>query len=417
MKNERVLQQDSNYEAPSGPQPGVAQSALNRNGGGHPVRLFVLVDALGWKFLEGREFLSDVLTYRQPLRTVLGFSSGAIPAMLTGVPPSVNGHWNLFYFDPAGSPFRWLRPFLFLPDNLLEWRVTRKLLKLTGRHLLGLGPLFECSVNVRLLPWFNYVEKKNIYARGGITGAPSIFDQVAEKGISHRIYTYHEAKDEEILREAKRDIRNQAATFYFLYLSEMDMFLHMHCKEPQEIERRLCWYDRGLREVWEAACKVDPGATMTLVSDHGMTPVRKYYDLMHDVEALGLQVPGDYLVVYDSTMARFWFFNEPTRTAILETIKKAPCGRLLEEQELRQLGVFFPDHRFGEAVFLLHPGWLLARSNFNGPSWIPAGMHGYHPDDPDSDGVFLANHPPEFPVSSVQDVHRCMLQALEVEKA
>ena len=71
--------------------------------------LFVLIDALGWKFLEGREFLSDILPVRQPLRTVLGFSSGAIPSILTGCPPAVTGHWNLFYYDPQNSPFRWLR--------------------------------------------------------------------------------------------------------------------------------------------------------------------------------------------------------------------------------------------------------------------------------------------------------------------
>ncbi len=73
------------------------------------VTIFVLIDALGWQYLEGREFLNDVLAYRAPLQTVLGFSSGAIPTILTGAPPAVTGHWNLFYYDPAGSPFLWLR--------------------------------------------------------------------------------------------------------------------------------------------------------------------------------------------------------------------------------------------------------------------------------------------------------------------
>src|SRR5215470_14554363 len=91
------------------------------------VDIFVLIDAMGWKFLEGREFLNDILPYRRPLRTVLGFSSGAIPAMLTGSSPAENGHWNLFYYDPQGSPFRWLHRFGFLPDHFLEHRVTRKL--------------------------------------------------------------------------------------------------------------------------------------------------------------------------------------------------------------------------------------------------------------------------------------------------
>ena len=43
------------------------------------VHVFVLVDGFGWSVLEGRAFLEDLLPHRQPLRTVLGYSSGAIP--------------------------------------------------------------------------------------------------------------------------------------------------------------------------------------------------------------------------------------------------------------------------------------------------------------------------------------------------
>jgi hypothetical protein len=120
------------------------------------VHLFVLIDALGWTYIQDREFLPDLLPYRQPLRTVLGFSSGAIPSILTGVPPSQTGHWNLFYYDPQHSPFRWLRYFSFLPDRVLQSRITRKLLKEMGRRVLGLGPLFECCVTPRLLRYFNW---------------------------------------------------------------------------------------------------------------------------------------------------------------------------------------------------------------------------------------------------------------------
>jgi hypothetical protein len=53
--------------------------------------------------------------------------------------------------------------------------------------------------------------------------------------------------------------------------------------------------------------------------------------------------------------------------------------------------VFFADRRYGELVFLMHPGWLISRSDFNGRGWMPVGMHGYHPDDAYSDGIFLSN--------------------------
>ncbi|MGB9513813.1 MAG: hypothetical protein WBU20_19170, partial [Candidatus Acidiferrum sp.] len=216
------------------------QRAASPSAGSTPaLSITVLIDALGWKYIEGRPFLNDWLPYRTPLRTVLGFSSGAIPTILTGEFPSQTGHWNLFYYDPSNSPFRWLRHFQFLPDRLLDNRVSRKLLQQLGRHFLGLGPLFSCAVSPKLLAHFNWVERRNIYAQQGITGAPSIFDQLAARGIPHCVYTYHRGDDAQLLRQAAQDVSSQAATFFFVYLSGMDEFLHLHCKESQSTEERV----------------------------------------------------------------------------------------------------------------------------------------------------------------------------------
>jgi len=372
------------------------------------VHLFVLIDALGWEYVKDRPFLNDLLPYRRPLKTVLGFSSGAIPTILTGAWPAVTGHWNLFYYDPEGSPFSWLKYFRFVPDAIMNHRVTSKILKEMGRRVLGLGPLFDCGVSPRLLEWFNWVEKKNIYDYGGISGAASIFDRLKQENIPHRIYTYHHWTDAQIVEQAQKDITSRAATFYFLYLSEMDMFLHEHCVDERKIDEKVEWYDRQVRAVYNRAREIDPGATLTIFSDHGMTRVHKHHDLMKEVEAAGFKAPQDYLSVYDSTMARFWFFNDRARSEITKVLQKTPCGRILPDSELRSMGVFFEDRRFGEVIFLLNPGWMLARSDFHGPRWNPAGMHGYHPDDSYSDAIFLTNDPPAGEVETIRDVCRCM---------
>jgi hypothetical protein len=374
--------------------------------------IFVLIDALGWKYLEGREFLNDWLPYRIPLQTVLGFSSGAIPTILTGEHPSKTRHWNLFYYDPENSPFQWIRYLRFLPDRVLDNRISRKLIQETGKHLLGLGPLFDCAVSPQLLPWFNWVERRNIYDERGIAGAPSIFDRLAESGIPYRVHTYHDGSDAEGLRRAAQDISAKEASFFFLYLSEMDGFLHLHCKEPQAIDERIRWYDSELRKLFTLALELDRNATLTVISDHGMTPVENKYDILRDIKSLLLKMPGDYLAVYDSTMARFWFFNDRSRSAVHEMLHKVPCGRVLSEDQLRRFGVFFEDRRFGETIFLLDPGWLFSRSDFNGTAWFPAGMHGYHPeDDRFSDAIFLSNRHPGIPMQTIKDVYACMSQA------
>jgi hypothetical protein len=390
-------------------------TAVAKHNGSPTLSIFVLIDALGWKYLEGRKFLDDLLPYRTPLRTVLGFSSGAIPTILTGEHPSKTGHWNLFYYDPENSPFGWIRYLQFLPDRILDNRISRKLVQQTGKRLLGLGPLFDCAVSPRLLPWFNWVERRNIYDEHGIVGAPSIFDRLSEQGIAHRVYTYHHGNDAHILGQVECDLSSHAASFFFVYLSEMDGFLHLHCKEPHAIDERICWYEQALRQLFALAQNIDQDATFTVISDHGMTPVRNRYDILGDIESLHLRMPDDYLAVYDSTMARFWFFNEPSRSAVHSALHKVSCGHVLSEDELQRFGVWFEDRRFGEAIFLLDPGWLFSRSDFNGTAWFPAGMHGYHPDnDRYSDAIFLSNQQPGFPMQTIKDVYACMARSVVV---
>jgi hypothetical protein len=380
------------------------------------IHICVLIDALGWRFVDGQNFLNDSLPYRQPLQTVLGFSSGAIPAILTGRFPADNGHWNLLYYDPKGSPFHWLRYFNFLPERVMNHRITKKILKEVGRRFLGMGPLFECVVSPRLLPSFNWTEKRNIYARGGIPGSISIFDLLYEANIPYRVYSYHTLSDKEIFKRANQDLKSGAATFFFLYLSEMDSYLHDHCDEYESLTGRLQWYAGQLQEFLGAALKQDPQADMTIFSDHGMTPVGHHFDLVKEVQSLGLKMPQDYLAVYDSTMGRFWFFSDRARDQVVGLLKNQLCGRILSDSELCQMGIFFPDSRYGEVIFLLKPGWLMTHSHFNGQGWRPKGMHGYDPGDSYSDAIVLSSRKPKRELHTIVDLNEFFREMIDTAR-
>jgi hypothetical protein len=375
------------------------------------VSLCVLVDALGWKVLEGQPFLNDLLTFRQPLKTVLGFSSGAIPSLLTGQSPSQHGHWNLFYCDPANSPFAWLRGLRHFPERLVNHRVSQKLIKEAGRHIFHMGPQFECYVKPMLMPFFNWVERRCIYEPGGICGAPSIFDRLVDCGIPYRVYSYHHWNDQEILELAQSDLERSDAEFFFVYLCELDAELHAFWAQPERLRSMLAAYETKLRRLCETALRLDPNASIAIFSDHGMAPVTRRHDLMKEIDALGWRMPDDYLVVYDSTMARFWFFNEESRKSISACLVRQSCGRVLGDAELQDLGVLFRDRRYGETIFLLNCGCMFYRSDFHSGNWLPTGMHGYHPDDRYSDAVFLSNRSPVFPLKSIRDIYEYMEQA------
>lgn len=377
-----------------------------------PVSIFVLVDALGWDYIRTRPFLGGVAPYRSELTTILGFSSGAIPAILTGALPVVNGHWHLFYYDPEGSPFRWVRPLAVLPSVLLNNRFSRKAINWMAHRLTRFqGYFYLYAVPVELLPYFNYCEKRNIFRPGGISQGKSIFDILQERKIPFHSYSYHQYKDRDIIQRVMSDLAREDCSFYFLYLNEMDMFLHRHCHQPSKVDEKVALYDRWLRELHQRARALRQDVRMYVFSDHGMVPTTSTYDIWAEIDRLGFQVPGDYVPFYDSTMARFWFFNQRARTAIAAHLESLPCGHILGEAERKEFGLNFSDSRYGEVVFLMKPGCLLVPSFFG--KGTPAGMHGFHPSAPYSSGALVATEAPPIPVTSITDMYKLMQLAIE----
>ena len=72
----------------------------------------------------------------------------------------------------------------------------------------------------------------------------------------------------------------------------------------------------------------------------------------------------------------------------------------------------FEDQRYGEDIFRLEPGVQIAPSDM-GKDALP-GMHGYTPDDKDSDAIWLSNYTPEKPPAEVKDIFECMLERVKV---
>jgi hypothetical protein len=375
-----------------------------------PLSIYVLVDALGWEILRGRPFLDDLLVERRWLTTILGYSSGAIPTLLSGMTPSEHGHWNLIYRDPERSPFRWTRPLARLPRPLVENRVSRRALKMVARRVSGYRGYFSLyDYPVAHLAEFDLTEKRDIYQPGGLD-RPSIFDDMRQAGVPYECYTYHAHTDAQILDLAPERAARSEARVLFLYLSGLDHHLHFHVHEPDSVTATLAWYEAGLRRVWEAATRARADVRLFVFSDHGMTPIRWTYDLRRDVQALGLRVQTDYLPAYDSTMARFWVWNERARHALTGLLTDHPCGRLLGPAELQRLGVWFEDGRYYHLLFLMKPGMLLSPSDMGTVRF--AGMHGYHPSEPTADAVLLATAPVDRAVEHITQVRGVMREDL-----
>ena len=373
--------------------------------------IVVLIDALGWTYVKDRAFLPEILTFRAEVQTVLGFSSGAIPTLLSGMPPRESGHWNLFYYDPENSPFRWIRSWGWLPAPVLNNRIVRRVVRYVSQRTSQFGGYFQIyGVPVELLPYFDICEKNDIYRPGGVQG--SIFDLLQESGIPFRSYSYHQMSDQDIIVQACRDFKTSKADFYFIYLSQMDEFLHHWCADDQRVEEKIREYERWLRRLYAEARVAFEDIDFVVCSDHGMTPKRAGYDLLGEIESLGLKVPDDYLALYDSTMARFWCFTDHARERIQEKLDNVTNGRVLDRQDQKHFGINFSDNRFGDIIFLMNPG-IVIEPSFMGKRG-PEGMHGFDPEqDPCSAAAFLANRDPGLPVRTLVDVHAVVVDLIE----
>ena len=70
------------------------------------VHIFMFIDALGWEIINEYGFLNDLLPHRYPVKMQFGYSSTAIPTILTGQPPEVHKHLSFYYYAPEKSPFK-----------------------------------------------------------------------------------------------------------------------------------------------------------------------------------------------------------------------------------------------------------------------------------------------------------------------
>lgn len=369
-----------------------------------PLLVIVLVDALGWDRAGAHDFLGKELPHRKPLDTILGFSSGAIPALLSGTWPSENGHWVMFHRSPATSPFGAARLLAWAPARVRKsWRVRQWVKRRAARAVRGYFSLYE--VPWTDLPALDVCERANLFAPGGLGRIGTIFDDLAERRLVTRVWDWRtdEAANERAFVAAATQAARPgggAPDVLFFYTPAMDEVMHAHGVMSPAADARLAQIERAVSAALAAARSAGREAWCYLTSDHGMTDVTFHVDVMAAVRETGLRPGFDYDVFYDSTLARFWFRSpeaEPRIEAALAPLK----GRFLTREDEQRFGILFADRRYGDRIFLVDEGGLIVPS-YMGSLPVKA-MHGYDPAVPSSRAILLANRPLPPALSHVVD--------------
>jgi len=392
--------------------PGTESAAMKKSSLG----LFVFIDALGWEILRRHpEFLAELAPNRKPLETILGYSSACDPSIISGLTPAGHKLWSSYYYLPqGGSPFAWTRWLGFLPEPLTERARVRHYLSKLVKKVCGIRGYFQLyNVPFRLLPLFHYAEWKRIWEPGGLPEGTSIFDMLLAAGKTW--YVHDSGKnDEGKLAGLRSALDAGEIDFAYISLGKLDALMHAKGTQTPGIGRLLAWYHGQITSLVNLAQQSYEKVNLYVFTDHGMHDIHRGHDLAADVAATGLRFGQDYVAFYDSTMGRFWSLTPDARKKLVRLFEDHPDGRLLPEEELRRLGVYFADHQYGDLVFLMNSGIQIAPS-FMGRKAI-AGMHGFHPDDAASKAMICSNLPLPDSLQKIQQIFglMCVETGLEI---
>jgi hypothetical protein len=375
--------------------------------------LFVFVDACGWEIIRNDPFVAGLAPARRRLESVFGYSSACIPSILSGAWPVEHRNWSYFVHDPANSPFKPLRLLRWLPRAITSRRIVRRWLSKFVKHQLKFRGYFDLyNIPFRHISLFDFTEKKSPLQPGGMNRGSNIFDVLESRGIAYHV-SRPASSEEENLNALAADIRSERIDFAFLYWPDLDGLLHLVGNDSSQVGVKLRAYERWLEGLMAVAREHYQEVRLYVFSDHGMANCDEHLDLKAEVERLPLRMGRDYAVVYDSTMARFWFFNPLARSLIIECLGGIRQGRILPDDELDQMGVLFPDRYFGELIFLVKEGVLIVPSHM-GERPIRA-MHGYHPSDKHSYAALMTNQraiPEE--IAAIPDIFKLMKRDAEM---
>ena len=244
----------------------------------------------------------------------------------------------------------------------------------------------------------------------------NLADVLAHSGISHHISDWH-LSDAENLEIGVEKVR-RGTEFIFLYTAELDSLRHDNVTPETwpNVERKLDWYRTRIEALVAAARESGKPWTLTVFSDHGMTPLTKTIDLKSAVEATGLAFGVDYGACYDSTLLRVHYLTDGAREKIEAALAPfASDGHWLTEEEERRQGIWRADRAFGDAIFLVNPGIQIVPSDMGLKPL--GGMHGFDPDDLHSKAAVMSTEPIPAYVRGVYDYFKMMKEAIDAEAA
>ena len=349
--------------------------------------VFVLVDALKSLYLteENMPFLyslSKKSYYIEQIIPCSGFCERS--EIFSGLDGYDTGNFTAIGYLPEESPYRKdnfiISFFTFV--ELFSKRVARRLFSMWRvRYQRRLGCY---RIPFRSLPKFALTEDGNMQ----LVSHRDIFNELDDANMRYTLNGFTALSDLKTRCMMPADEFavseiNKATDFIPVYIGEIDSMGHKYGKDIESLKPYLKKVDDQLKHIYDASTQ--HGYAFCVMGDHGMVPVTKKIDVIKGIKALGLRLHKDYEAFYDSTLARFWFYNIDSRKRVIQYIQDnlSKDGIIIDDKNCEKYRV--PLHIknkdgmpvYGDIVWCTNPGVLISPDYFHKKEESENGMHGY----------------------------------------
>jgi glycosyltransferase involved in cell wall biosynthesis len=299
------------------------------------------------------------------------------PAFFAGLQPEECGVAHMFHYNPKDSPFRNID--IRDHDRSRINRDLRVAAESRGHSLIKfIGSCAE--IPLALLKYFDFSEKYCTADRSSLGSHKTLFDYLRDDHKQWLWIAYPDGPGTTIgvLNEFDKKF-SPDQDFIYLHFSELDWVGHQfgpHSTEQKQVLREI---DEAIIKVYAKLNQNYAAVQGVIFGDHGQVKIKSNVDIESLLRLSGLVLEEDYVCFLDSTQARFWCFNESARKKIIELLSNLPNGTLLTEADLDRLHFRFPDHRFGELIFVTNDETGIFPNYFQRDCAFK-GLHGYLPE-------------------------------------
>ena len=287
--------------------------------------------------------------------------------------------------------------------HVVATKLTRRFVRTTS----WFGIPYPVHVPWRSLPELDVAERKLWIDPGYLAPVETVFDLFRRSDVAFEIVGMRRTRAVGLRAIEEWEPRAEPAALTYLFAGDIDHASHASGQGSAEVTDLLRRVDAEIERRYRQLASMAGDASLVVWSDHGHHDVEK----VEPRELLanhGIHLDR-FLHVIDTNFIRVWSTDRAALDELGRRLDATGIGRVLNRAELERHRLPREDNRYGDLIFYLdlphafsHTIWGFGRRL--------ASAHGYDPDYPSSDGIFVSNLPSRDEPFQLVDIAPSLLE-------